>query len=66
MENTIKPQWPAPDQAVDHRISLKNECKNHNWGCPYHACMTDQCQMKEVLSNGVVFSEVECNPSNQI
>lgn len=36
------------------------KCKTSNWGCPYHACMSNECQEKEVIKNGGDFGKGIC------
>jgi hypothetical protein len=38
----------------------KKKCKTSDWGCPYHACMTDDCQKNEVMKNNVDFGNGKC------
>jgi len=37
---------------------LKRKCSH--WICPYHACMTDDCQKEEVLKHHPEFGKGEC------
>lgn len=37
------------------------ECIKHDPCCPYHACMSDECQMDEVLKTGHHFGPGKCN-----
>lgn len=37
------------------------ECIKHDPSCPYHACMSDDCQMDEVLKTGNHFGPGKCN-----
>ncbi len=37
------------------------KCHISQWGCVYHACMSDDCQKKQVLSNGVNWGEGKCS-----
>jgi hypothetical protein len=46
------------DQIEAGSRSIK--CKTSNWGCPYHACMTDDCQKNEVIKNNVDFGNGRC------
>jgi len=36
------------------------ECIKHDPSCPYHACMSDNCQMDEVLKTGSHFGPGKC------
>lgn len=36
------------------------KCKINAWECPYHACMSDECQRVEVISNGANFGVGSC------
>lgn len=36
------------------------ECIKHDPGCPYHACMSDECQMDEVLKTGYHLGPGKC------
>lgn len=36
------------------------KCKISNWICIYHACMTDECQKKQVLNNNINWGKGNC------
>ncbi len=36
------------------------KCKRSAWSCPYHACMSDECQRAEVIRNGSNFGVGIC------
>jgi len=36
------------------------KCKRSAWSCPYHACMSDECQRAEVIRNGSNFGVGLC------
>jgi hypothetical protein len=36
------------------------KCKISNWGCLYHACLSDDCQKRFVLENGVNYGKGKC------
>lgn len=36
------------------------KCKKNAWGCPYHACMSDECKHAEVRANGSDFGVGVC------
>lgn len=36
------------------------KCKSKNYTCVYHACMSDDCQRKEVLKNGISWGNGKC------
>lgn len=36
------------------------KCKRSAWSCPYHACMSDDCQRAEVIRNGSNFGVGFC------
>ena len=36
------------------------KCKTKNWECPYHACMSNDCQKKIVKKQGVDWGEGNC------
>lgn len=40
---------------------MSTPCKISAWGCPYHACMSDDCQKKVVVSQGVTFGACKCD-----
>lgn len=44
------------------------KCRKHIWSCVYHACMSDDCQKRHVLANGIDWGEGECqiNTINKI
>lgn len=35
-------------------------CKISDYGCAYHACMSDHCQMREVHANGTDWGTGKC------
>jgi hypothetical protein len=35
-------------------------CPDSQWGCVYHACMTDDCQKEVVLSQGLDLGPGKC------
>jgi hypothetical protein len=35
-------------------------CKTSNYSCPYHACMSDECQKQEVLKHHPGFGPGKC------
>lgn len=37
------------------------QCSYHDWGCVYHACLSDDCQRAEVLANGSDFGAGRCD-----
>lgn len=41
------------------------KCKINAWGCPYHACMSDECQRSEVISNGANFGVGLCRKAEK-
>lgn len=41
------------------------KCHISDWGCVYHACMTDDCQKTEVLKNGVNWGRGNCKIKKQ-
>lgn len=36
------------------------KCKISNWGCVYHACMSDDCQKKEMKKYKTDFGKGKC------
>jgi hypothetical protein len=38
----------------------RKKCIINNWNCPYHACMSDDCQKEEILKHHPGFGESEC------
>lgn len=36
------------------------KCKTSNWSCPYHACMSNDCQKHEVLQHHPGFGKGYC------
>ncbi len=41
------------------------KCKISNWGCPYHACCSDDCKKQQVLKNGCDFGKGLCEIQEQ-
>lgn len=39
------------------------KCKISDWGCVYHACMSDDCQIKNVLNSNVSWGPGNCEKS---
>lgn len=39
------------------------KCKTSNWGCVYHACMTDECQKRYVLKHDKTLGKGKCQVS---
>jgi len=39
------------------------KCKTGAWDCPYHACMSDDCQKKEVMKHHPGFGPGKCEKS---
>jgi hypothetical protein len=42
------------------REATPEPCKISEWGCVYHACMTDDCQKKEVKKQNINFGKGKC------
>jgi hypothetical protein len=40
-------------------------CKISNWGCVYHACMSDDCQKRFMPGMVDEYGEGECNEKDQ-
>jgi hypothetical protein len=36
-------------------MEMSKPCKIHEWGCIYHACMSDDCQKKVVAKEDPAF-----------
>ena len=36
------------------------KCKTSDWACLYHACMSDDCQKRHVLKNGINWGNGNC------
>lgn len=36
------------------------KCKINAWECPYHSCLSEDCQRAEVISNGGNFGVGDC------
>jgi len=36
------------------------KCKTSEWGCVYHACMSDDCQKAEVTEQGYSYGPGKC------
>lgn len=36
------------------------KCKTSKWSCPYHACMSDDCQREEVMKHHPGFGPGIC------
>ncbi|MCC8153098.1 MAG: hypothetical protein LIP01_02100 [Tannerellaceae bacterium] len=36
------------------------ECRISAWSCPYHACMSDDCQRSEVTADGTDWGKGKC------
>jgi len=36
------------------------KCKTNDWGCTYHACMSDDCQKKEVMEQKINWGPGKC------
>jgi hypothetical protein len=44
---------------------MKITCKISDWSCPYHACLSDDCQKQEVVSQGISLGAGKC-PRNRM
>lgn len=47
--------YPLPDNKPD-----VVECPHDHWGCPYHACMSDDCQRAVVKEQGQDLGPAMC------
>lgn len=41
------------------------KCKSNNHSCVYHACMSDDCQRKEVLKQSVNWGKGKCRQTKK-
>ena len=48
--------YPLPDNKPD-----VVECPHDHWGCPYHACMSDDCQRAVVKEQGQDLGPAMCD-----
>ena len=40
-------------------------CSIGSWDCPYHACLTNDCQKSIVISTGVDWGQGKCNKNTR-
>lgn len=40
------------------------KCTLSDWGCVYHACLTDDCQKQIVISQGFSLGNSKCDNNN--
>jgi hypothetical protein len=45
---------------MGQQFSETMKCRISNWGCIYHACMSDDCQKRYMLENGGDFGPGRC------
>ena len=46
--------------------SMLTRCEKADWSCPYHACMSDDCQKAIVLAEGNNLGRAHCLPQEVI
>lgn len=39
---------------------IRINCKKSEWGCVYHACMSNHCQKQIVIQQGIDWGKGEC------
>lgn len=39
---------------------MSKKCKDNEWCCPYHACMSNHCQKAVVISQGIDWGKGMC------
>jgi hypothetical protein len=48
--------YPLPEVKPD-----VTECPHEHWGCPYHACLSDDCQRAVVMGQGHDLGSAMCD-----
>jgi hypothetical protein len=58
--NEYHQESPGSESERDLLKAKAIKCRISNWGCIYHACMTDDCQKQEVLKHDRSWGPGKC------
>ena len=66
--NAMAEQWGSyiENLKIGNNSNKQKKCKKGYYGCPYHACMSNDCQKKIVMDQGIDWGKGYCKTNLQI